>query len=282
MPETPGVRSWYFSDGALELDTLTAQLRAFADRLAAESTGEPPCLVASTASELIEHGARGLSPWASGRETRYLVILDTPVPATMRLPGILGLHKPEPRLHVTPDPLTIRRLVVAQARSGPVGGIVDAYVLGADLVVVLGDLSTRELPIDDLSVLDCVHDVESFRLDVDGSFIEWPEDDLHVDASGLLREVDPAWMAELEIERLRTDRTGEALTEMRKQAGLRQADIEGLSNRHVRRIEKGVSPLSLEAARSFATAFRMELGEFLDRLAGEVARYSAPKGSASL
>lgn len=270
MPELPSDRKWYISPGSSRVESLTVALRGLAARLVEKSPEQAPGVFVSRASEILEREGRDLPLRALDRETRHLIISDVPVPALMRLPTLLRLHKPDLRLHVTEDPISVRRLIVAQARPEPAEGIVDAYVVGSDLFVVFGDLTIRRFPIKELSMLDCVDEVADFRIDVDGSFIEWPRQDLHVDASGLLKEVDPTCLAQLEMERLPSDRTGEALARMRDAAGLRQVDVEGLSERHVRRIEKGVSELTLEAARSFATAFEMELGDFLNELAARV------------
>lgn len=270
MNELTTDQKWFFSPGALNLEQLTVELRELANRLMAESSGRAPGILVATASEILDKDTRIFPDWATDHDTRHLVVLDVPVAAAMRLPSALGMRKPEQRMHLTADPAAVRRLVIAQARSEAIEGLVDAYCLASTLVLILGDLSVRELATEKLPVLNGVYEVADFRIDVDGSFLEWPEHDLHLDTAGLLKEVDPDYQARLEIERLLNDLTGDALAQMRERARLRQTDIPGLSSRHVRRIEKGISRLTLDAARNFAVAFGLDLASFLDRLAKHV------------
>lgn len=64
---------------------------------------------------------------------------------------------------------------------------------------------------------------------------------------------------------------------MREERGLRQEDIAGLSARQVRRIEKGVSRLTLGAAHALAAAFGTSLAEWLDEVARAAGRLRAER-----
>lgn len=279
---------WYFSAGVLAADSLTGELRRVASRLAKAEPDDPATgvdsgFVVSTASELLGRNGRSLPIWSQDLETRYLIVVDVPVSAILELPSILRLRKPHLRMHVSEGFGSVRRLVVAQCREDPLHGIVDAYLVAGTLKVVVGDLSVRDFPVDDIDLLTCMDRsrIGDFKIDVDGSFLSWDADGIDVGVSQLLKEVDPSHFARLEIERLQHDRTGRAIAEIREECGLRQADIEGLSERQVRRIEKSVSRLTVDAAEKLSHALGTTLGDFLAevaRRAGDPERAAAKKG----
>jgi transcriptional regulator with XRE-family HTH domain len=224
--------------------------------------------------------------------------MDVPVPSLMRLPPSLRLHRPDQRLHLTQDTFAVRRLLIAQRRQHPLEGIVDCYLLGEDLTLLLGDLTTRSFPTQQVPSLAGMSLAERarFQIDQDGSFLYWPEHDLHLGASQLLQMVDPGYRADVVMERYSRDFSGAAIAQMREARKLRQADIEGLSERQVRRIEQGISQLTAGAAFRFAAAFDLSFRNFLDDMAKRAAairaeaesdrppgtRREAPASSASL
>lgn len=64
--------------------------------------------------------------------------------------------------------------------------------------------------------------------------------------------------------------TGALIGELRESRGLRQRDIDGLSERHVRRIEQGIARLTAESATKLACSFGPELNELLMQVANAV------------
>jgi transcriptional regulator with XRE-family HTH domain len=106
-----------------------------------------------------------------------------------------------------------------------------------------------------------------FEIDEDGSYLHWPGRDVHLGVSQILQAVDPEYLAQVEIERNALDYMRWALESWRRDLGLRQVDIKGISERHVRRIEQGVSRLTVQAADRFARAFGLSSRVFLDELA---------------
>jgi DNA-binding transcriptional regulator YiaG len=110
------------------------------------------------------------------------------------------------------------------------------------------------------------NELENFELDEDGSFLYWAQADLRMGASELIQAVDPMYLADIEIKRHREDNAGAALRSMREQRGLKQADIPGISERQVRRLEKGVSRLTSDAALLLAHAFDLTIEDFLQEL----------------
>lgn len=265
--------SWWVTTGARQWVELSPSLARLLDEKM-ERTAEGKGVVAGIASEVVEQGGDFAPDWA-GADTFYLIFCDVPLPALMRLPTLLGLHKPDRRLHVTRDSGALRRLLVASRRSVPMEGIVDAYVVAHELVLVLGDLSVRSFPREEVPrVGELPGDrFAEFELDPDGSYLRWPAVDVDLGVSGLLQAVDPMYLADVEIARLSREDIGGALRAIRERRGLRQRDIPDLSERQVRRLEKGSSRLTAEAAAAFAEAFDLSLERFLELL-GE--RIGAP------
>ena len=227
-------------------------------------------LVVACASDLLR--APGWRPPAElvGLDTKYLILADVPTPALTRVPSVFDLRRPEHRMHVTPDALSVRRLLTAQFRDVPVEGIVDAYLLNGDLVLLLGDVSIRTIPLARVAPLKGMSRdrLAAFEIDEDGSFLFWPAADLHLGVSQLLQAVDPLYLADVETARLRASKAiGAEIARMRKSHRLAQNAIAGLSERHVRRIELGVSRLTADTARDFAAAFQVDLREFLRQMA---------------
>lgn len=259
--------------GTVEDHLPGAGFRSLANRLSATThTGPKPSLVVALASELIGPNRVTLPSWVN-TETRYLVVLDVPEQAVLRLASTLRLHKPDRRLRVSRDPLVVKRLVIALTRPAPWEGILDAYVLEDSLVAILGDMSVREFPIGSLPRVGKLERGEFGRFEIDsaGSYLYWPCQDVHMGPSQMLQAVDPVFLAEMEISRYEMARVSLALLDMRNDRRLKQTEIPGLSERHVRRLEKERARLTVESASRLADAFGLTVSEFLDELSGRIA-----------
>lgn len=267
MTKISPYRRVFFSPGALEAGEVSRHLRAFAKDLSSSTSPEADLdLVVVMASEVLRD-PRCLPAWV-GVKTVYLLITDLPEPAVLRFPTIFGLHKPDQRMHVTRDPGAVRRMLISLARDHTWEGIVDAYVLPGRLVAVLGDFRILEVPQARLPVvrkLDADR-FAGFEIDHSGSFLHWADGDVHLGPSQMLQAVDPMHLADVEIERYRRSKISSALALMRESAQLRQTDILGLSERHVRRLEKEESRLTVPAAERYAESLNLSLSEFLREL----------------
>lgn len=181
-------------------------------------------------------------------------------------------------MHVTPDAASVSRLLIAQFRDHSFEGIVDAYQLPGELVLLLGDFTTRSFPVAQIPFLKVMRPdkVGEFKIDEDGSYLYWPSTDEHLGVPQLLQAVDPTYLVDVEIRRFPASAAiGELIGRMREDRGLRQQDVPGLSERQVRRIEQGVSRLTGEAATKFAVLFGLEMDTFLRRLAAAVTASTA-------
>jgi len=109
-----------------------------------------------------------------------------------------------------------------------------------------------------------------FIVDEDGSYIQWPGPDIHVDLDAVRAAIDPEARARAEAAKaLHDSRYGAAIAKIRTATGLKQSEIKGLSERQVRRIEKGEGT-TYQALRRLAAAHGMDLDEYLRELAANV------------
>ena len=249
-----------------------AGFRSLARQLSATSQAGPsPSLVVALASELMGRHRLRLPDWVD-TDTRYLVVLDVPEQAVLRLASTLRLHKPDRRLQVCRDPSVVKRLVIALKRPAPWEGILDAYVFNDSLVVVLGDMSVWEFPVGRLPKVRRFEPavVRRFVIDSSGSYLHWPDRDVHMGPSQMLQAVDPMHLADVGIRRYEMENVSQALLDMRHDRQLKQTEIPGLSERHVRRLEREEIRLTVEAASKFARAFGLTLSGFLDELSERI------------
>src|SRR5207248_101218 len=106
-----------------------------------------------------------------------------------------------------------------------------------------------------------------FTVDEDGSYIHWPDSDIHIDLDAIRVALDPDAHARAEaVKAVHERRYGAAIAKLRLRMGLKQSEIKGLSERQVRRIEKG-DGTTYEALRRLASAHRMDLDVYLREVA---------------
>jgi hypothetical protein len=271
---------WYFSPAVRRDPAIPAALWRASENAAARSKQDEqefPVVIAR-ASEILCGDAWWPPSAAITSDTRYLIVADVPVPALVRLSSLFDVRRPEQRMHVTTDRRAIARLLIARCRDVRWEGIADAYLVGRTLHLLQGDLSFRSFPVDEVPSLRDMdtEEVGRFELDDDGSFLYWPAAELHLGASQLLQAVDPSYLADVEVRRYPASAaTGALIAELRENRGLRQRDIEGLSERHVRRIEQGIARLTADSAAKLAGAFGLELSDFLSQVAKAVTAHSS-------
>jgi hypothetical protein len=147
--------------------------------------------------------------------------------------------------------------------------IAEADVANEKLIVLTCALERLEIPLANVRPLGRVPKAQRSELELasDGSYLHWPKADVHLDLDALRAVVDPAWRARMARERATHDsQFGRAVSVLRREHGLNQADIPGVSARQVRRIEGGSLPRS-ETLRRLARAHGLDLGAYLDRVA---------------
>ena len=162
-----------------------------------------------------------------------------------------------------------RRILNAWEHDAQEKLIARAMVSGDRLFVTSCVPETIELGFDDLASLKRIKvaDRAAFEVAADGSFIYWPTPDIHLDLDAIRGAGDPEYGEKQAAARLAHDeRYGSAVAAFRTERGLRQTDIAGLSERQVRRIEKGERP-TVSALRSLARAHKLDLSKYLAEVA---------------
>lgn len=147
--------------------------------------------------------------------------------------------------------------------------IADAYVSDDELTVTDCGMKRYRIRFDDIGALRRMPRSERshFEVDVDGSFIYWPASDVHVGIEMLREVVDPAFrLRQMRKNEQELAELGAAIANVRKARGLTQSDIPGLSDRQIRRIEKGVL-LTASSFDALARAHGLSLKKYLDAIA---------------
>jgi hypothetical protein len=162
-----------------------------------------------------------------------------------------------------------RRVLSAWAQNAQEELIAKASVSKDRLFVLSCALQPYEVAFDSMPSLKRIPVTEraNFTVDEDGSYIYWAGPDIHLDLDAIRAAIDPGARARAEAAKaLHDSRYGAAIAELRLRMGLKQSQIEGLSERQVRRIEKGEGT-TYEALRRLASAHRMDLKSYLRELA---------------
>ena len=165
-------------------------------------------------------------------------------------------------IHQNPEALC--RLLRAWQLGAPDALIADASVADDTLFVVSCSFRFYHIPFAGLPVLGKIspENRNSFVIDEDGSFLHWPHDDIHIDIDTLEYHTNPVYRKKADLKRLQyNQKFGDFLKRLRKETGLRQSDIPGLSARQVRRIENGETPVTAGALEKLAAVMRIIAGE---------------------
>jgi hypothetical protein len=157
--------------------------------------------------------------------------------------------------------------------------IAHAAVIGDHLQILTCALEQFAVPLGQIKPLaDLPQNLQArFQIASDGSYLHWPTADVHLDLDALSYIIDPGARRDADARRLLHDRRfGKAVTEFRRDSGLPQSAIKGVSARHLRRIEEGESTPRLTTLRRLAEAHGLPLNEYLGEL-GRRASHSRPR-----
>lgn len=164
----------------------------------------------------------------------------------------------------------LKRLTSALEADDKQERILDAKIENGILHVVSPDFNRVDVPlaeIPDLEKLDPFKSQE-FEIDEDGSFIYWPKADVHLGWAQLQQLANPAAALKAAQKHQKFNkRYGKAVQEVRQQTGLKLSDIEGISEKQLRRIEKGDSRLTSNAIEALAQAHKLAPNDYMKKLA---------------
>jgi hypothetical protein len=161
------------------------------------------------------------------------------------------------------------RVLAAWQHNAQAELIADATVADKWLIIVSCEPKTYEVSFDQMPALKKIAPRErrNFEIAEDGSFIWWPSADIHLDLDAIRTVTDPTWRKRAKrIRRTHGRAYGMAIASLRKDHGLRQTDIPGVSERQLRRIEES-GAVSVHSMEQLAKAHGMPLAEYLDVLA---------------
>lgn len=126
-----------------------------------------------------------------------------------------------------------------------------------------------EVPFDKVPALTGLSPDErrKFEITEDGSYLHWPDHDIDLDFEALKYAIDPDARRRAREARTRHDeRFGRGVAVVRRDHGLRQSDVEGVSARQMRRIEAGAFP-RIATLEKIAAAHDLGLAAYLDAVA---------------
>ncbi len=165
-----------------------------------------------------------------------------------------------------------RRVLTAWQHGAEKELIARAMAVGDRLFVTSCVPETFEIEFGRIPVLRQIpkRDRADIIVSDDGSYIHWPSKDVHLSLDAIRCVLDPTYGERRAAARIMRSRSwGLAVATLRKQRGLRQSDVQGLSERQLRRIEGG-EQASASSLKKLAAAHDMEFGAYLDALAPRV------------
>ena len=168
------------------------------------------------------------------------------------------------------DPGVPRRVLFAWSVGAQKEMIAEASATPTDLFVRSCAFETFHVPVSSLASLARVpkEHVPRFEIGANGRYMFWPDYDIHLGIEAFRFACDPEYRETAALERLRQgERLGGAIQRLRTTAGLTRRSVSGLSERQLRRIEKGEHLPRAGTFRVLAKAHGLALGDYLDALA---------------
>jgi hypothetical protein len=222
-------------------------------------------------------------------ESKHLLFLESlPVEAMPARLLQLNIRNPH-RLHLAAERSShlmvelIYRLFRGMARADGPRSIVDAWVEIENLVLLSPGFDRLVVPRKDLAkfIGTKAEKIAAFEIDEDGRFLFWPHADVHLGWEQFVQIVDPAAaVAAKQRSHEFNERYGAAIRALREQHGLKQSDIRGVTERHLRRVEHGEQTASKGTLEALASAHGVTLDAYL-RILAERLSDTTPRRSAA-
>lgn len=168
------------------------------------------------------------------------------------------------------------RVLRAWELGAPDHLIANACATSDKLFVLSCSLKEYDIPFNAVEALKSIPTEErsQFIIAEDGSYLHWPSSDIHLDLDALRYATDQKWRKKVDLERATHHaRFGSAVAAVRKEHRLNQSDIKGVSERQIRRIEKGCVP-RVQTLELVASAHGSSLDEYLSKVAEKAAASS--------
>ena len=229
-------------------------------------------VVISRLADLTEEVLQRLE--GSGRNRQLVFISKFPVEAVTSRLMKLKIRTSD-RLHLAgkgsegSESEVIQRLVTGMAEDDDGETIVDAWIEGEELVLLSPAFERMRIPHSKLVRFLGSGDSEfsRFEIDEDGRFLYWPDSDTHLGWKQLEQLINPA--VAIRDKKKNDDfrhRYGQAIRGLREERGLKQTEIDGLTDRQLRRIEQGQQMVTSKALTALAKAHKLEVAEYMNEL----------------
>ena len=184
------------------------------------------------------------------------------------LARLSGQARQEP--YIAPSADAVRRIVLSRRTGAEKELIASASIDDAKLVVWSCEPRRFEVPVSEIPALQKIptHALTKFELSASGSRLRWPDADVDVNLDTIREHADPEVRREHEVHaRQEASRYADAIRRFREERGLKQSDIEGLTDRQVRRLEEGDTVPQIDTLRRLAAAHGMTIDNYLRELA---------------
>jgi hypothetical protein len=165
------------------------------------------------------------------------------------------------------------RLLLALGSEAPSERVIDAWPEGDCFVVISPKFQRIHVPLSRLRPLAALsrRALNSFEIDDEGAFVHWPGPDIHLGWQQFVQTADEeTFLAARQKTAGFNRRYGAAMRGFREQAGLRQADISGLSARQAGRIERGECRATHAALEKYAEAHDLSVSQYMEKIAGQL------------
>jgi hypothetical protein len=165
-----------------------------------------------------------------------------------------------------------RRVLAAWHHNAQAELIANATVADDRLIVISCEPKTYEISFDQMPALKKIPAPERqhFEIAEDGGFIWWPSGDIHLDLDAIKSVIDPAWRRKSErLRRTHGREYGAAIAAVRKERGLKQREMPGISERQLRRVEQS-GRISVRTLRQLAETHGMTLDDYMNAVAAKI------------
>lgn len=212
------------------------------------------------------------------------VLLMTPGQGKSYVSGLLlqslvhWSHVAGDELYVAADTDAVRRMGLARRCRAQQELIASAAVEAGRLIVWSCEPRRYEVGFADIPVLAALPSGArgSFTVSASGSRIHWEQGDVDLNLDTVREYVDPKVRQRHEALRRREGaRYADAIRQLRVERGVKQSEIAGMSERQVRRLEKGDTTPQSGTLNKLASAHGMTVERYLAELARRSA--SAPR-----
>jgi hypothetical protein len=160
------------------------------------------------------------------------------------------------------------RMSAAVAAQESHSRILDARIEAGVLRVISPSFKRLEVPIASIPKLHEAGEAAAGKFEIDRSYLYWPDLDIHLGWEQLRQIVDPEATRKAQRKSREFNvRYGAAIRKLREAAGLSLRSIAGLSDKQLRRIERGQCRSTSKALQKLARAHHVETNEYMQSVA---------------